>query len=171
MKIVILGPVASGKSTLAESLSKELGIASFSVDRIVHDDRNNCKRDEQTQRNMINEIIRKNKEWIIEGMPRTHLEVLASNATTIIYLDYDKKVLRKNLKKRNKSIITGKLIVPYELTDELKDKMNRYIEEDNKEVLYYVMQKYPQKLIIIKNDKELQKHRIAIEEGEILKYQ
>lgn len=171
MKICILGPVASGKSTLALSLSEELNIPYFSMDRIVHNDQTSNKRSEQEQRDMINQIIRTNKEWIIEGMPRTHLEVLSSNATTIIYLDYDKKVLRKRLKKRNKDIRTGRIQVPYELTQELLDKMNNYVENDERIEKFYVMKKYPQKLLIIKNDKELKKLREAIREGEVLKYQ
>ncbi len=171
MKIFITGPVASGKSTLANSLGEELDINVYSIDRIVHDDDNNCKRDIETQRNIINNIIRNNKEWIIEGMPRTHLEVLSANATTIIYLDCDIKDLRKKLNKRNKDIISGKIKVPYELTDELLNKMKRYIEEDDRKDKLYMMKKYPQKLIIIKNNKELNILRKAIREGEILKYQ
>lgn len=171
MKICILGPVASGKSTLAEALKEELGIPLFSMDQIVHDDEASHKREEKEQLNIINTIIRENKEWIIEGMPRTHLEVLSFNATTIIYLDYEKKTLRKRLNKRNKDIRSGKIKVPYKLTEELLNNMNHYIEDDNREDKLYIMKKYPQKLIIIKNDKELKTLREAIQEGQELKYQ
>ena len=171
MKIFITGPVASGKSTLATTLKELLGINCYSIDRIVHDDENNCKRTEKEQRKLINGIIRKDKEWIIEGIPRTHLEVVSSNATTIIYLDFDKKDLKKQLKKRNKDIRSGKLKVPYELTEELLNKMNRYIEEETYEDKYYLMKKYPSKLIIIKNKKEIDKLIKAITDGEELKYQ
>jgi len=171
MKVFILGPVASGKSTLAERLQEELTIPMYSIDRIVHNDELQNKRSEQEQLNMINHIIRKEKEWIIEGMPRTHLDVIANNATTIIYLDYDKSILSKRLKKRNQDIKTGRIQVPYELTKELLEKMNDYVEKDNREDKIYLMKRHPQKLIIIKNDKELEKLRIAIREGEILKYQ
>lgn len=171
MKVFILGPVASGKSTLAESLEEELNIPKYSIDRIVHNDEMQCKRSEQEQLNIINQVFRKEKEWIIEGMPRTHLDVIANNATIIIYLDYEKAILRKRLKKRNQDIKSGKIQVPYELTEELLEKMNHYIENDNREDKIYLMKRHPQKLIIIKNDKELEKLRIAIREGEILKYQ
>lgn len=171
MKLLILGPVAAGKTTLAKELAEELDIKVFGMDRIIHYDTTSAKRSVSEQRNIINDIIKNNREWIIEGMPRTHLEVLAANATTIIYLDYDVKVLRKNLNKRNRDILNGKIEIQYDLTDELLEKMNNYIENDKREDMFYLMKKYPRKLFIIKNKKELKKFFAALREGEILKYQ
>ena len=41
MKILIIGCVASGKSTLANKLSDKLSISYYEIDSIVHDDKNN----------------------------------------------------------------------------------------------------------------------------------
>lgn len=43
MKILIIGIVASGKTTLAEKLSNKLKIKYYEIDSIVHDDKNNLK--------------------------------------------------------------------------------------------------------------------------------
>ena len=171
MKTLILGPVASGKSTLARNLSKECSIPSFELDKIVHDDEKKIKREEQEQRKIINKIIRENKEWIIEGMPRTHLEVLSSAATTILYLDISKKKLRKNLFLRHLKIKLGLLKVGYKADKKLYKMMLEYIEKENYEDRKFVMTKYPSKIIILKNKKEIKKFYDAMREGEIIKYQ
>ncbi len=171
MKILIIGPVASGKSTLAKKLNNLTSIPLFEIDNIVHDDVNKEKRSEDEQRKIINGIIRNNKEWIIEGIPRTHLEVLSSNATTIIYLDYPKNELKRRLQWRYIKIKLRLLKVNYDMNKELYDRLLNYIRNDNKEVLKEIMNKYPSKLIIIKNNKEINKYIMALKEGEILKYQ
>ena len=171
MKILVLGPVASGKTTIARDLIKELNLPEFSIDYIVHDDEKNVVRTEEEQRKMINDIIKQNKEWIIEGMPRTHLEVLASAATTILYLDVEKKELRKRLFFRIWKNKLGIEKVGYKVDKKLIQRMKDYIENDNKEVLNECMKKYPSKLIILKNKKEYQSFINALKNGEELKYQ
>lgn len=171
MKIVVLGPVASGKTTLAEKLSQEIGIPVFHMDEIVHDDEHDTKRTDEEQRQMINDIIRKEKEWIIEGMPRNQLEVLASNATTIIYLYVDKKELKWRFWWRCLKIKRGVMKVKYKMNNQLYHRMKKYIEEDNHETLKELQKKYSSKLIIIRNKKEEEIFFKALKEGEILKYQ
>ena len=56
MKILIVGIVASGKTTLARKLSKLLGICHYEIDSVVHDDINKIKRSEVEQRRIINDI-------------------------------------------------------------------------------------------------------------------
>ena len=171
MKIVIQGPVASGKTALAKSLSQELGISYYQMDEIVHDDEKKIKRDEKEQRKIINQIIRKEKEWIIEGMPRDHLEVLSSNATLIIYLYIPKKILKRRLWTRSLKIKLGLEHANYQLDKELYQRMIEYIENEQHESYQYISKKYPSKLVIMKNKKELEVFRKALREGEILKYQ
>ena len=43
MKILIIGIVASGKTTLAKKLSRKTNIEYYEIDSIVHDDKNNLK--------------------------------------------------------------------------------------------------------------------------------
>lgn len=69
MKILIIGPVASGKTTVAKKISEHTGIKHYEIDSIVHNDKNNIKRTENEQINIINQI-NKNDDWIIEGTLR-----------------------------------------------------------------------------------------------------
>lgn len=86
MKILIVGIVASGKTTLARKLSKLLGIKHYEIDSIVHDDVNKVKRSEKEQRKIINKID-KEETWIMEGTLRGHLFYLCDMADKVIYLD------------------------------------------------------------------------------------
>lgn len=86
IKVLIIGVVASGKSTLARRLSKECNIKCYEIDSIVHDDYNKKKRNNIEQQKII-KIIDQNDDWIIEGTLRKNLDNLLSMATLIIYID------------------------------------------------------------------------------------
>ena len=60
MKILIVGIVASGKTTLARKLSKLLDIKCYEIDSVVHDDALGVKRSEKEQWEMFDKI---NLEW------------------------------------------------------------------------------------------------------------
>lgn len=96
MKILIIGPVASGKTTLAKKLSNELNTKYYEIDSIVHDDENNIKRDITTQLAIINNID-KNNDWIIEGTLRKHLNILLEKAEKIIYIDIPLHIRKKRI--------------------------------------------------------------------------
>ena len=59
MKILIIGIVASGKTTLAKRLSRENNVMYYEIDSIVHDDINNRKRTNEEQQRIIKEINKK----------------------------------------------------------------------------------------------------------------
>lgn len=86
MKVLIVGIVASGKTTLARRLSFESGIKHYEIDSIVYDDLNNRKRSNVEQQEII-EQINKNDRWIIEGTLRKNLNNLLDLADTIVYID------------------------------------------------------------------------------------
>ena len=50
-KIYIIGPVGSGKTTLAKCLSKKYNIPYYELDKVVHDDIKHCKRVMKKQKN------------------------------------------------------------------------------------------------------------------------
>jgi len=86
MKLLIIGIVASGKTTLAKRLSNKLNIKHYEIDSIVHDDQNKFKRNNNEQQQIISQI-NKNKDWIIEGTLRKNLNYLLDKADNVIYLD------------------------------------------------------------------------------------
>lgn len=85
MKILIVGIVASGKSTFARKLSNKLDIRHYEIDSIVHDDIKKTKRTVEEQLNIINEI-NKNSDWIIEGTLREKLDILLELSDLIIWI-------------------------------------------------------------------------------------
>ena len=96
IKVLIIGIVASGKTTLAERLSNESGIKYYEIDSIVHDDYNKRKRSNAEQQNIIREI-NKNESWIIEGTLRNNLYSLLDEADKIIYIDIPLNVRKKRI--------------------------------------------------------------------------
>ena len=92
MKILIIGTVGTGKTTLARKLSKEYNIKYYEIDSIVHDDSNNgIKRSIEEQNKIIKEID-KEKSWIIEGTLRKNLYYLLEKADKIIYLNIPRRI-------------------------------------------------------------------------------
>ena len=96
MKILIIGIVASGKTTLARRLSKENNITNYEIDSIVHDDINKRKRTNEEQQKII-EKINKQENWIIEGTLRKNLYNLLDIADKIIYLDIPLKIRKRRI--------------------------------------------------------------------------
>ena len=163
MKVLILGNIASGKTTLAKRLSDYYNIDYYELDKIVHDDSNNTKRDNNEQRKIISKIL-KNEDYIIEGMLRDNYDLIVPKVSSIIFLDYDIKVLRKRLRKRYLLQRIGLYKSDYKIDKELYKKLVYYLDNYDKSFINDVMNKYPSKLIIIKNNKELRKLFKALDE-------
>lgn len=123
MKIYILGNNKNNTNSLATKLSELLDIKKFNLD------------EENDQLKKINKIIIENKDWIIESKYDDNSNIVASNSTTIIYLNINKKTLF-NDKNQNK-----------------QDNMNNFI------------MKYSNKIIIIKSENEIKKLIQAIYKG------
>lgn len=107
MKILILGTVGTGKTTLAKKLSKDYNIKYYEIDSIVHDDRQNGRKREEEEQNVIIKNINKNENWIIEGVLRKNLQYLLELADKIIYLDVPKykrniRILKRYIKQKLK---------------------------------------------------------------------
>lgn len=86
IKVLIIGIVASGKTTLAKRLSLESNIKYYEIDSIVHDDTIGRKRSFDRQQKIIREI-NKYKDWIIEGTLRKNLDNLLDYADIIVIID------------------------------------------------------------------------------------
>ncbi|MEO1782124.1 DNA topology modulation protein FlaR [Enterococcus diestrammenae] len=88
MKIYIVGSVASGKTTLAKKLSKQLAIDYFEADCIAYHQTTNgrVKRSPEEQ---VQEIMAIDAcgEWIIEGVYRREYHCLLALSDKIIFLD------------------------------------------------------------------------------------
>ena len=106
MKIYIIGPPASGKTTLSKILSKKYNIKSYELDKLVFDDNNNhIRRDDETIKKMFNNILSKDS-FIIEDVLRSKFIKGLENCDKIYYInikkrDIYKRVIRRWLNQRN----------------------------------------------------------------------
>lgn len=68
-KIYIAGALGSGKTTYAARLSKTNGITVFSLDDIFWDNTGKIpkKRSDDLRKKLLNQVLKENKSWIIEG--------------------------------------------------------------------------------------------------------
>ena len=129
MKLLITGPVASGKTTLSKILSDYYEIERFEIDEIVHDINNNDKkRSLKEQTKMINKINKDNKSYIIEGVLRKDLDFILNLVDQIIFLDIDKKTISKRIKRR---YIKQKLKIEKSSYKPTKDMLNNMYKWNN----------------------------------------
>ena len=84
MKIYIIGPVGSGKTTFSKKMSAKYNIKSYELDKVIWDDDNgNVKRSDKEVAKLFNNIL-KNKSWIIEDVGRSKF-IKGREKTDIIY--------------------------------------------------------------------------------------
>ena len=84
-KISIIGGSGTGKTTLSESLSKDLNMPVYHIDGIHHLKNWEIRKKEETDK-IIHDIIKKDK-WIIDGTYTKTLEDRVKVSDLIIYLD------------------------------------------------------------------------------------
>jgi len=154
MKILIIGIVASGKTTLAKKLEQKLNIKHYEIDNIVHDDINCKKRTCEEQQKIIKEID-KQENWIIEGTLRRNLQYLLDMADKIIYLDIPLRTRKIRIFKRFIKQKLGLEKCNYKPTIEMLKLMYKWTNdyEKQKEERESQLNKYFDKLIKIKNNK------------------
>ena len=154
MKILIVGIVASGKTTLAKQLSKLLGIKHYEIDSVVHDDKRGIKRTEKEQKQIFNKI-NKQDSWIIEGTLRKHLFYLCDMADKIIYLDIPLKVRKRRIFSRFIRQLFGTEKCNYDVNLKMLKLMYKWTDdfEKNKGDFEDKLFKYEDKIVIIRDSK------------------
>lgn len=152
MKILIVGTVGTGKTTLAKKLSKQYKIEYYEIDLIVHDDENSGKKRAIDEQNDIIKKINKNEDWIIEGVLRKNLEYLLKLADKIIYLNIPK--YKRNIRILTRFIKQNLKIEKANYKPDLKMLKNMYKwskeDEERKEEFEKMLNKYEDKLEVIK---------------------
>ena len=100
MKIYIIGPPASGKTTLSKVLSKKYNIESYELDKLVFDDDNNyIRRSNETISKMFNAILSKDS-FIIEDVGRSKFIKGLEKCDKIYYISLKKYEVYKRVIKR-----------------------------------------------------------------------
>ena len=107
MKIHIIGGPGSGKTFLAEKLSKELGIRHYDLDELQWDHQSGSygvKRAPQERDELLAEILR-NKDWIIEGVYYAWCQQCFADADKIYVLSvprytYKYRIVRRFVRRK-----------------------------------------------------------------------
>ena len=107
MKIHIIGGPGSGKSFLAEKLSKELGISHFDLDDLQWDNKSasyGVKRSPEERDRLLNNVLSHN-DWIIEGVYYAWCQQCFADADRIYVLNvprykYRYRIIRRFVRRK-----------------------------------------------------------------------
>lgn len=100
-KILVFGNSGSGKSTIAARLSREHGLAHLDLDSLAWLPVQPPQRmplDESTR--LMREFTSRNESWVVEGCYTDLLEVLAPQATEILFLKLSVEQCLENARNR-----------------------------------------------------------------------
>ena len=151
MKIHIIGGSGSGKSFLAEALSKEYGIPHYDLDELQWDQQAaayGTKRDPQERQRLLEQIL-KQPDWIVEGVYYAWCQQCFADADWIYLLSvpryqYRYRIIRRFVR-RKLGIEKGKKESLQSVANLLK-WADRYQEENMVEIRAILAQ-YSDKII------------------------
>ena len=151
VKIHIIGGSGSGKTYLAQKLSKEYGIPHYDLDDLQWDNESafyGKKRDPEERSVLLSNIL-KNDDWIIEGVYYTWCKQCFEDADTIYLLEvprytYRYRIVRRFIR-RKLGLEKGKKETVKSLIDLLKwaDKF----QKENIVEIRKVLRQYSDKVI------------------------
>ena len=155
LKIYIIGPPASGKTTLSKILSKKYNIESYELDKLVFDDDNNhIRRSDETISKLFNNILLKDS-FIIEDVGRSKFVKGLEKCDKIYYISLNKYEVYKRVIKRWINQKLGKEGFNYPPTfAQLIDMfrvVNSYYKKEKKKLDY--INSFKDKVIYLDKDK------------------
>lgn len=101
MKILILGPSGTGKTTVCREIASKLNIEALHLDSVYwKPDWERISKDDF--HHYLTSFVSKNKSWVIDGnyTNNKHFKLRLALADVIIYLDYGKNESLKGIHKR-----------------------------------------------------------------------
>ena len=163
MKIAIMGFSGSGKSTLAKQLSEIYDIPLLYLD-CVNFKENWAERDRAECRKMVKDFMQ-NESWVIDGnYSEMYQAERLEQADKIIILHYNRFVCMRGAFKRNHDY---KGSVRESMADGCTERMDfwfftwlvyKQYSKKRKNKFKSIKEKYPDKAVIIKSRKQLNKY-------------
>lgn len=157
-KILIVGGIGSGKTTLANKLSKKLKIKHYELDNIVYKRRDiHEKNKPQTRDKKLKSII-KRKKWIMEGFhdrywthsiyKKSDIVIILNIKLSTLKLRIIKRFLKRNISFKNNQKSNKKFKVML--------KLLKYVEknpEKNFKIQKEIAKRFDKKVLILNNKK------------------
>lgn len=155
MKIFIMGIVASGKTTYAKELSKQMDLPFVELDSVVYHnvDDERIKRTPEEQVEIIREMDAKGS-WIAEGVCRLSYHLLLEMADIIIWLDPPLWKRKIRILCRHVKQVIGVEECAYKPDFRMLRNMYKWTKqfEGEREELDGILQPYLDKLIVVRDD-------------------
>ena len=159
MKIHIIGCSGSGKSYLAQALSKKYGISHYDLDDIFWDNTSSCygvKRPAEKRASLLSDILT-NDSWIIEGVYYSWCGEVFEKADVIYFLDTPKHVYKWRIIKR---FIKRKLGLEKGDKESLKSVVNLLewtdkFQKVNRKEIENILAGYEDKTVWVRSKKEV----------------
>lgn len=153
MKIYVIGPVGSGKSTLSKRLAKYYDIPYYELDSVIweyHSD-GDIKRCDKDINKIFNDILGEDS-YIIEDVGRSIFKRGIIDSDIIIYYNLNRYILYKQLFKRHIKQKLGIEYCSYKPTIKMLIKMFKWANNDiNRNKLDYIKNNSNKLIIINKN--------------------
>ena len=157
-KILIVGGIGSGKTTLANKLSKTLKIKSYELDDIAYKKRETYKKQKPSIRDKKVKLILKRKKWIVEGFYSRHWTYpIYKKADIVIILNIKPSASKRRVIIR---FLKRKFLTKRKTNLRRTMSLLKYVDEYPKK--YFKMQKetakeFNKNVLILKNKKEINK--------------
>ena len=161
MKIHIIGCSGSGKTYLANALSKKYNIPHFDLDDIQWDNHSKeygAKRSMEARKALLQELL-SNEEWIIEGVYYTWVQQSFEDADLIYVLDVPRylcmsRIIMRAIK-RKLGMIQGKRETLKSVYNLLK--WTEIFQSKNLMEIKSILDSYDEKVIWLTNKKDVEK--------------
>ena len=155
MKIFIMGIVASGKTTYAKELSKQMDVPFVELDAVVYHnvDGVRIKRTPDEQVEVIHQMDAKGS-WIAEGVYRPSYHLLFELADIVIWLDPPLLKRKFRILSRHVKQVIGVEECAYKPDLQMLRNMYKWTKqfEGKREELDGILQPYLDKLLVVRDE-------------------
>ena len=111
MKILIIGPLGAGKSTLAYTINQKYGMPRLNLDE-VYRVKGGGYRNEEEQFAILNDFLKNNSSWVMEGCQKTLYEKVEPDLIVDMRIFRLRAIWRFTLRFLKAKKLIGKEIAP-----------------------------------------------------------